>query len=233
MAALTPLIDTFSNPVDGGVLLETVRRPLGFETPLTTPLAGRRNRHEVRTRSAAIDDIRRDAFLIESKVPCWLAEGRVDNGVLDDGVTRHGRASHRSGPRARAAKRTVGPCNQLAWQVQSSFVAAIVVSRPSASRDPSRTDLRRPDSTFQLTVKPGRALSCAPALLPVPGAARCCGGCAVHVWRSRLRRPGSGSCRSRSCSSWALRATAGWSIQSRPMARVSTSRAVWLSSTTT
>ncbi len=192
MTTLTPLVTLFSDPVDRGVLLKTIGCPFGFETPLAAPLPSRRNRHEIRARPTAIDDVRCDAFLIEMEMSSRPAEGRVDDGVLDDGVTRHGWASHRSGPLARIAKRTVGPCNRFAWRVQSSFVVAIAVSSPPPSRDPGRTNPRRLDSACQLTVKPGRAPLCALRLWPEPCVARCCEGCAVRAWRSRLRHPGRG-----------------------------------------
>ncbi len=95
VAALTPHADAFPDPVDRRILLETIRRPFRLERLLTAPLARARNRNEVRARPTTIDEIRGDALLVESEMPVGLPKRRVDDRVLDDGVTWHALPTNR------------------------------------------------------------------------------------------------------------------------------------------
>jgi hypothetical protein len=90
-ALAPPSVDLAADPVDEVVLLDSVARPLRVEVNLRL-LLGRGDRHEVRALAALLDDLARDPLLAEAEVARGLAEGRVEDRVVDGGVGHGGRS---------------------------------------------------------------------------------------------------------------------------------------------
>ena len=93
VAALPPELHAGADLVDEPVLLDPVLRPLGIESKLVLALLARLgDGDEVGTGAAAGLDFVGDSFVVEAEMTGRLAEGRVDDRVLDDDL-RHGRFS--------------------------------------------------------------------------------------------------------------------------------------------
>jgi hypothetical protein len=89
MAAAPPRADAPAHEVDNAVLFEAVGGPLGFELELRALLPGLRDRYEVGADAPLLDDLIRDALVVEPEVARRFVERRVEDGVLN-GRVRHG-----------------------------------------------------------------------------------------------------------------------------------------------
>jgi hypothetical protein len=88
-----PKLDPLPDAVDVVVGLDAVLGPLRVKLELLALLLGRRDRHEVGTGAAGLDDLVRDALVGEPPMPVGFAKGRVEDRVFDDRI-RHGRLRH-------------------------------------------------------------------------------------------------------------------------------------------
>jgi len=99
-ASPSPLRDLTADAVDEVVRLDPVRRPLRLELRLRALLLRLRDRHEVRGDPPVLDDVAGDPTLAEPPVALGLVVGRVQDGVVDEGVG-HGRVLSRISRRCR------------------------------------------------------------------------------------------------------------------------------------
>ena len=81
-----PVLDPFPDAVDLVVGLDAVLCPLRVKLELLALLLGRRDRDEVGTRPARLDDLVGDPLVGEPPMPVGFPKGRVEDRVLDDGV---------------------------------------------------------------------------------------------------------------------------------------------------
>ena len=81
-----PVLDPFPDAVDLVVRLDAVLGPFRVKLELLALLLGRRDRDEVGTRPASLDDLVGDPLVGEPQMPVGFPEGRVEDRVLDDGV---------------------------------------------------------------------------------------------------------------------------------------------------
>lgn len=82
---LSPSADPLPDLVDEPVLLDPVAGPL-VERELTALLLRLRDRHEVRGRPPAVDDLVGGPLVVEPEVPRRRGVRRVEDGVLDDNL---------------------------------------------------------------------------------------------------------------------------------------------------
>ncbi len=80
------MLDLFPDAVDLVVGLDAVLGPLRVKMELLALLLGRRDRHEVGTGPAGLDNLVGDSLVGEPPMPVGFPERRVEDRVLDDRV---------------------------------------------------------------------------------------------------------------------------------------------------
>ena len=88
-----PQLDPLPDAVDVVVGLDAVLGPFRVKLELLALLLGWRDRHEVGTGPAGLDDLVSDSLVGEPPMAVGLAKGRVEDRVFDDRI-RHGRLRH-------------------------------------------------------------------------------------------------------------------------------------------
>jgi hypothetical protein len=83
-----PLLHPLADPIDESVFLDAVLRPFGIENQLLALFLRSRDRNEVGADSASGDDLVGNALVREAEMLVWLKEGRIDDGIFNDGL-RH------------------------------------------------------------------------------------------------------------------------------------------------
>jgi hypothetical protein len=87
------------------VFLDAVLGPFGVENELFSLFLGAGDRDEVRAATAAALDLAGDSLVSEFKVALGRREGRVEDGVLDQGIGHRLTLDDRRERRASPAKR--------------------------------------------------------------------------------------------------------------------------------